>query len=142
MHGYEGHAYCYVSADMTSLDLNCLTLKVKALRSYETSGTACQRTHRNIPEYWNLQGPHISHTCLEASTFLHFYLHFHASPVRRTSALSLGNLKQRDALSTTSPEVTVCVASRLRVPDAYSAACFVSLCLSFQTPGRGLPRNL
>jgi len=93
MCGYEGHACRYVSADMTSLDLNCLTLNVRALRSFETSGTACQRTNRNVPEYWNLQEPHISQTCLEASTFLHFCLHFHASPVRRTSGLSLGNLK-------------------------------------------------
>jgi len=131
VYDYEGRSYCYVSADMTSLDLNCLTLKVKALRSVETSGTACQRTHHNIPEYWNLQEPHISQTCLTWSKcFSPFCLHFmlvlwegRAGGVWETS-------KQSDVPSPASAKVTVCVASRLRYPDAYSSLCFVSFCLS------------
>jgi len=39
-------------------------------------------------------------------------------------------LKQRDDLFRAFPEVTVCVASRLRFPDAYFTVCFVSLSLS------------
>jgi hypothetical protein len=66
MYGYEGHVWCYVSADVTSRDLELLDAEGEG-----TPGTACQRTHRNIPEYWNLREPHISQTCLEASTFLH-----------------------------------------------------------------------
>jgi len=67
---------------------------------------------------------------LEASVFPPFCLHFvlvlwegRAGGIWETS-------KQSDDPSPASPEVTVCVASRLHYPDAYSTVCFVSPCLS------------
>lgn len=48
MHEYEGRSCCYVCADMTSLDLNCMSLKVKALRYVETSGNCLSK---NTPRH-------------------------------------------------------------------------------------------